>query len=295
MFIKIGNKIYLYNAKAYYLPRIECQNIFKYRLKYLDIKQKNIINANYEMPNLPNLNTNDFKELLFVNDSERQILENCINNLHQHVMHPVIIVYLKDIETGKVIMLMHTMTHNGKDFKIEPTLTESVLGKTTKTANVIKITDTLYVSAHSWISEIDLIRDETQNFKYQELSYDPSLGYYVGLDTVTGKKIHISNLTLDSFNKVNNVIINNLQNQNKLVDITAMFYTSDDIVASKLLQSGIYLDESNIINKKNEIKEMENILSARYNFNLKEIQKSIIDNKEVFDTNKNDKKPEEEL
>lgn len=292
MFIKIGNKIYLYNAKAYYLPRIECQNIFKYRLKYLDIKQKNIINANYEMPNL---NTNDFKELLFVNDSERQILENCINNLHQHVMHPVIIVYLKDIETGKLIKRMHTMTHNGKDFKIEPTLTESVLGKTTKTANVIKITDTLYVSAHSWISEIDLIRDETQNFKYQELSYDPSLGYYVGLDTVTGKKIHISNLNLDGFNKVNNVIINNLQNQNKLVDITAMFYTSDDIVASKLLQSGIYLDESNIINKKNEIKEMENILSARYNFNLKEIQKSIIDNKEVFDTNKNDKKPEEEL
>ena len=74
-----------------------------------------------------------------------------------------------------------------------------------------------------------------------------------------------------------------------------MFYTSDDIVASKLLQSGIYLDKSNIINKKNEIKEMENILSARYNFKLKEIQKSIIDNKEVFDTNKNDKKPEEEL
>lgn len=293
MFIKIGDKIYLYNAKACYLPRIECQNILKYRFKYLDIKQKNIINANYEMPNLK---TYDLKELLFVNDSERQILENCINNLRQHVMHPVIIVYLKDIETGELITRMHTMTHNGKAFKIEPTLTESVLGKTTMTANVIKITDTLYVSAHGWISEIDLIRDETKSLKFQELSYDPSLGYYVGLDTLTGKKIHISNLTLDGFNKVNNIIIDNLQNQNKLVDITAMFYTSDDIVASKLLQSGIYLDESNIINKKNEIKEMENILSARYNFNIQEIQKSIIDNKEIFDTNKNDKKkPEDEL
>ena len=41
---------------------------------------------------------------------------------------------------------------------------------------------------------------------------------------------------------------------------------------------------------------MENILSARYNFNIQEIQKSIIDNKEIFDTNKNDKKkPEDEL
>ncbi len=285
--IKIGNKIYEYKSTVYYLSRVDCRNLRIQSKEYL----ANLKQNNFDMSIPTNTTVSNSKNLFTINKFEKLILENYSDNGIQHIMHPVIIISLTDIVTGQTITRKHTITSKDKDFNTEPTLTESLLGKTTMTANVIKITDNLYISGHSWISEIALDNEETRDLNFYELNYDASLGYYVGFDSKTGKNIEVKNLTLDALNKANNIIINNLQNnQIQQVDITSMYYPSDDLVAYKLLKSGIYSDLSNIINNKDMVNNLENTLSENYNSDLKEIKSNISNNIEYHEN-----KPKDEL
>lgn len=291
LIITIGNIKYTIETQVCRLPKSFCNNIVKNNMDYLTtlkLKQNN----NFDMSILNKLNLNEH-DMYIINKLEQQICENYIKNLKQHDIHTVMIISLTNIETGEITKYKHTLTQQNKNFNIEPTLTESLLGKTTETAKVIKITDNLYISGHSWISEIDLYREETREFKFYELNYDTTLGYYVGVDPNTGLEFHMKNITLED--KANNVIIDNLQNNRiQQVDITSMYYPSDDLVAYKLLKLGVYSDLFNIINNKDMVNNLESTLSDNYNYNydLQEIKNNISHN---IESHENENKPKDEL
>lgn len=74
------------------------------------------------------------------------------------------------------------------------------------------------MTKHSWISIIDANNKGTSILKFQELNYNVEKGCYVGIDKETGEVWYIKNLTLDSLQKLENIIFQDLLKE-ELVDV----------------------------------------------------------------------------
>ena len=277
-------KKYIYSYKPVFFSKKQCKDWLlksKYHLNYNN-QEFSITNKLKQH----NLDSSEFVKLLKITDSEYKILENCMYNWHLHFSHPIFLVNIIDVKTGEVIKRMYTLTSKPYDITVVETLTLSYFNITDKTCKVIKVNEGLYVTGHSWISDIDLNRNETNQLDFQEFYYDIEKGYYVGVDKYSGKVWDVKNLTLDNIKKLNNIISKELLLKDQL-DITLMVYPVDDLFSYKLLKSGIY--NNNIYNEiaKNNI---ENMLSDHFKFSKNEVMEGLEKKTELTI-----KKPEDEL
>lgn len=162
-----------------------------------------------------------------------------LHNWKLHYSHSMIQILKHNVITGEITYFYFPITSKEKDIIIIPSISQSSYGEQSQFFNVIKISDTLYITSHSLISAIDL---STYNeLEFQELKYDQVKGHYVDIDKYNNYKItDFTNLTKENIEKININLVQRLDNIDikiKKIDITSTADIKNDIVSLKVLEA----------------------------------------------------------
>ena len=285
--IEIEGKKYAYESRIERLSRSQCDIVLNKASIFFDSKRQNSSSNFFDNLELElqqkGLKDSNFKSLLKLSDYEYNILKNCMYNWHLHFTHSFFVVYLTDLMTGKAIKRVYTITTKSHDITKKKTLIEEA----DTYHKVTKIADNLYITNHGWICDIDSARLETKNLEFQQSYYDEDLDCYVTVDKYSGKLLKVTNVTLQRHKQLDDLVINKLLKNNEQLDITSMLYTSDQLLAYKLLKSGFF---SNNEYTQGQIKKFTDILNEYYKYehNVNAVDK-------IYDIEILNKKNEEEL
>lgn len=154
-FNRSDNNAILRNNKGF------CYAIYNNKHQYIkSLKQHNLDKFNYCL----NLSKFELNKMLNYNI-----------NVHQHLLHPFVVLYKTNVLTGETTTILYPITSSAKDIDYVETLINEK-----KTYSVDKISEGLYMSKQGIILDIDTSYKKTSQIDFQELFYDTEKGYYVG-------------------------------------------------------------------------------------------------------------------
>lgn len=150
---------------------------------------------------------------------------NILKDYEIHGSHATLYVTKQNLTMGETQNFNFAITSSSKPVTIFPSLSESLLGETPQTFNVIKIKEGLYITSHSICNALDL--------KSEQLRYDEDKDCYI--EIATNKQFYIMKKDMEN---MFSVVVNSLESANgvKQIDITSQGDFTNSIVSYKMLE-----------------------------------------------------------
>ena len=174
------------------------------------------------------------KQAKIIKSEDMTVTREAFKDWYQHMQHPAAIVELYDEKSKQYSEIVFNLTSKASDISIKPSII--TIGNKPKNYKVIKISENLYITSHSLVTDINEVDHdpERRSIEYEELKYDTTKKYYVGAK-------QYENLTQENTEGIIEVIKQELQKENhEKVDMTSHIHSEDMFIASKLLELKSY-------------------------------------------------------
>jgi hypothetical protein len=191
-----------------------------------------------EVLNLRNNNNNFCYSMRYSNKlstAEYNIIQSYNNNFKIHLLHSFISLSKTNITTGHITTILYPITSSPNIINYAKTL----INQKEEICEVEKIAESLYIAKNGLIIDFDQLQEKTATLKFHEMIYDDEKDCYVGIKN--DKVWNFNNLTAANLKKINTLLFKELSTKSiPKRDITSMVYPEHDLLAYKLLKSGIY-------------------------------------------------------
>ena len=207
-------------------------------IEYYVIDIKNFMK--YEKLNRDFLDYLMSDDLQYINNYIRQACMPNMKEWSKHYQHPVVKVTWYDNVLKEYTQSYFTLTKSDSNIIIEPSLIDLFFNEMGETRGIIKISDTLYISGHSWISECP--ETELGNLiKLNKLTFDSNKGHYVYENFNTSYKKSYETITEETTKLLKEILEKKFSNNDiPQINLTNHINLEESLFMYQLLQLKAY-------------------------------------------------------